>query len=237
MSARRCMMNRDDLQATEMVVIDTSALTYLSRALRLRPGQEVEFFDGQGGARRAQLDAIEKRRLLGRWLEPFRQEPRRGPAGPIPVLARLKGGDEEDAIGALAALGVPEIRLFQAQREPFGRSEPGNQAQRWRRISEDSCRQSGAYWCSKIRWFADLEAALSGIEELVFGDALGAAMSPRSCSGLGVVIGPEGGLAEEERQLLIARGAQAVCLGPQVLRARHAASLVPAAILALEGAC
>ncbi len=237
MSARRCMMNHNDLQATEVVVTDTSALTYLGRALRLRPGQELEFFDGQGGARRAQIDAIEKRRLQGRWLEPFRLEPRHGPTGPIPILARLKGGDEEDAIAALTALGLPEIRLFQAQLEPLGRAEPGNQAQRWRRISEDSCRQSGAYWCSEVRWFASLEAALSGIEELVFGDALGATMRPQRCTGLGVVIGPEGGLAKAERQLLLDRGAKAIGLGSQVLRARHAASLVPAAILALEGAC
>ncbi len=236
MSVRRCMTDRDSLEATELVVGDPSALNYLCKALRVRPGQSVEFLDGKGRARRAEIEQVEKRRLSGRWLEACRLEPRQGPAGPIPVLARLKGGDEEDAISALAALGVPEIRVFQAEREPHGRAEPGHQAQRWYRISEDSCRQSGAYWSTEVRWFASLKDALEGVERVIFGDAQGATLSPRPCAGLAVVTGPEGGLSDDERVWLLAQGAAAVTLGRRVLRARHAASLLTAACLALEGA-
>jgi 16S rRNA (uracil1498-N3)-methyltransferase len=231
------MVSSADLQATELVVTDASVLTYLGKSLRLRPGQELEFFDGLGGARRGQLKRIEQRLLRGEWLEPFRQEPRLGPSGPIPILARLKGGDEEEAVAALASLGLPEIRLFQAEREPSGRTGPGKQAFRWQRISDDSCRQSGAYWRTEIRWFDSLSDALCDLDTLVFGDASGVAVGSQDCNRLGVVIGPEGGLTDLEQQLLLARGARAVCLGTRVLRARHAASLLPAAILALEGAC
>ncbi len=235
MSVRRCMMDRASLQATELVVTDSSTLNYLHKALRVRPGQAIEFLDGKGGARRAEVEQSDKRRLVGGWLEVYREEPRRGPAGPIPVLARLKGGDEEDAISALAALGLPEIRIFQAEREPLGRTEPGHQAQRWRRISQDSCRQSGAYWSTEIHWFASLKEALDGIGSIVFGDVQGTAMRPQPCIGLGVVTGPEGGFSEAERAWLLAQGATAVSLGRHVLRARHAASLLPTAALALEG--
>jgi 16S rRNA (uracil1498-N3)-methyltransferase len=54
-------------------------------------------------------------------------------------------------------------------------------------------------------------------------------------SPLEILVGPEGGFSERERELLAARGAIGVSLGPRVLRAETAPVAALAAIQALWG--
>jgi 16S rRNA (uracil1498-N3)-methyltransferase len=236
MILRRCLVDRKYLEFTELVIDETAVLTYLNKALRLKSAEELELFDGDGAARRMRIEKIDKRQLVGSWLEPLRHEAPCGAKGPVAVIARLKGGGEEEAISALAALGLEDIRLFHAERDAHGRKQAEAQAKRWRRIVEDSCRQSGGYWCSKIRQFPSLKDAVSDLERLVYGAADGSKPQAIDCSGLGVVVGPEGGFSAPELALLKTKKAVPISLGRRVLRARHAASLLPSAMLVLDSA-
>ena len=231
MSARRCKMTRTELEATHAVVTDTRALTYLSRALRLRPGDEVEFFDGQGAKRKACLQALTKDQITGTWQESLNIQHRQIECAPIPILARLKSHAEDDAISALAALGFPKIRIFQAERDATNKPWNEKQTQRWRRIAEDSCRQSGGYWCTEIQERSSLNEAIKDLEQIVYGDSEGLNQTPKKAEGVGIVIGPEGGLSEGEKSTLKQAQALSIRLGKQTLRARHAAALLPTIVL------
>jgi len=231
MSARRCLMNRPNIEAAHALIGDRFTLNYLGRSLRLRPGDQIEFFDGQGIARVAEIETVAKTQISGCWREPVRQEDRRIESAPVPVIARLKSHAEDDAIAALSAIGFPQIRLFRADRDATDKPWSEKQAQRWRRIADDSCRQSGGYWRTDIQICDHLGQAIEGIKELAYGDPAGGPVSRCEQSSLGVVIGPEGGLSAEERQLLSDSNAYAVQLGSRTLRARHAASLLPVVAL------
>ena len=52
---------------------------------------------------------------------------------------------------------------------------------------------------------------------------------------LALVVGPEGGLAREEVEALLAMGAQAVTLGPRILRTETAALAALSVLLHLRG--
>jgi 16S rRNA (uracil1498-N3)-methyltransferase len=233
MTQRRCLVARKYLELDDLVIDEPAVLTYLNKALRLKSAEKLELFDGDGAARQARIEKLDKRQLVGTWLEPLRQEAACGSKGPVAVIARLKGGGEEEAIAALAALGLEDIRLFHAERDAHGRKQAGAQAVRWQRIAEDSCRQSGGYWCSQIRQFSSLKDAIFDLERLVYGAADGAQPPAVECSGLGVVVGPEGGFSSLEIALLKTKNAVPVSLGQRVLRARHAASLLPSIMLVL----
>ena len=231
MSARRCKTSRTQLEATRLVVTDTTALNYLSRVLRLRPGDDVELFDGQGAVRKARLDSLTKHQITGEWSEALNIIDPQVKIAPIPILARLKSHAEDDAISALAALGFPKIRVFRAERDATNKAWNEKQSQRWERIAEDSCRQSGGYWCTQIDIHDSLNEALEDLDRIVFGDSEGSPRIPPKGHRVGIVIGPEGGLSDDEKDMLERAGAQSLQFGQRTLRARHAASLLPSLVL------
>ena len=236
MSIRRCPVPNTVLQADALVITEMASVRYLVRALRLRSGQTVEFFDGSGGARRATLQTLSKAQVEGAWAEPLRHEAADDVPNVVPIIAWLKGSDGDDAVAALSALGVRHLRVFKADREPLGRQLTEDVLARWGRIALDSCRQSGGYWCTQVEGFNGLEEAVQGVDDLVFGSSQGALMGSFEEATVGVVVGPEGGLSPDEERLLTQRRARPVRLGGRVLRARHAASLLPAAVYALRSA-
>ena len=231
MSARRCKMTRTELEAAHVVVSDPPMLNYLSRVLRLRPGDDIEFFDGQGAARRARLHSIAKDQIVAHWYEALSARDPELSLAPVPILARLKGHAEDDAISALSALGFPIIRMFQAERDATHKDWNQKQIQRWRRIAEDSCRQSGGYWCTQIEEHRSLDSALTNLDRIAYGDSEGRHQMPLKGLRVGIVVGPEGGFSDVEKHILKSVEAQALQLGKRTLRARHAASLLPVAVL------
>ena len=230
MSARRCKTSRTQLEAARLVVTDPAALNYLSRVLRLRPGDDVELFDGQGAARKARLDSLTKDQITGEWSDSLNVVGTQVQIAPIPILARLKSHAEDDAISALAALGFPRIRVFRSERDATNKAWNEKQSQRWERIAEDSCRQSGGYWCTQIERHDSLNEALKGLDRIVYGDSEGSPRIPPKGPHVGIVIGPEGGLSDDEKDMLERAGARSLQFGQRTLRARHAASL-PALVL------
>ncbi len=231
MSARRCKILRTQLEAVRMVVNEHAALNYLGRVLRLRPGDDVEFFDGQGAARRARLRSLNKEHITGEWLGALKIVDSELKMAPIPVLARLKSHAEDDAISALAALGFPKIRIFHSERDATNKTWSEKQSLRWERIADDSCRQSGGYWCTQIEAYDSLHAALNDLDRIVYGDSKGSPKIPPRGHRVGIVIGPEGGFSDGEKRILEHAQAQSIQLGQRTLRSRHAASLLPATVL------
>ena len=171
---------------------------------------------------------LTKERIEGSWLEPLRLERRPNELAPVPILGAPKRHGEDDALAALSAL-VPADPRSKPRGSNLSAWGDNNNAFDGRR-HEDSCRQSGGYWCARGT-FRVLGAAIEDLEYVVYGDAAGAPLTHRVEDRLGVVVGPEGGLSAQERALLDRRGGRGVRLGERTLRARHAASLLPAVVM------
>jgi 16S rRNA (uracil1498-N3)-methyltransferase len=206
---------------------------YLADVLRLGPGAPVEVFDGEGGRYPGRLEDGLDTVALGP-----REEARAG-APEIALLFALAKGEKLDLVVQKATeLGAARIVPFAAARSVvrLAAAKAEERAGRWRKIAEEAARQCGRADVPAVSAPVALDAALAGLPAgtasfvfhpggvpLSHADAAGA-------PGLAAVVGPEGGLTEEELAACRRARATAVSLGPRVLRAETAA-IVAVALL------
>jgi 16S rRNA (uracil1498-N3)-methyltransferase len=211
---------------------------YLADVLRLGPGAPVEVFDGAGGRYAGRLEEGLETVALGP------REEARPDAPELSLLFALSKGEKVDLVVQKATeLGAVRIVPFAAARSVVrldgARGE--ERARRWRRIAEEAARQCGRADVPAVLAPLGLEAALAGLPPdtvpVVFHP--GGTPLPRAevgaAPGYAAVVGPEGGLSDEE--LAACRRARAVpaALGPRVLRAETAAIVALALLQARFG--
>jgi 16S rRNA (uracil1498-N3)-methyltransferase len=210
---------------------------YLSRVLRLDVGDALEVFDGRGRAWAATVLKMEPASAtlsLGAPVE-------RSQAPQIAIVQGLPKGDKlEWVIQKGTELGAWAFAPAVTARAVVKLDEKRAQArqERWQKIAEEAARQCGRSDVPQVmpvRPLLDAVAAFPDARVLVLDEAeravrlsqaVGDDARPRV-----LVVGPEGGLAREEVQALVARGAQGVTLGPRVLRT-ETAPLAALAVLA-----
>ena len=212
---------------------------YLRDVLRLAPGDEVELFDGGGGAFPARIGPDFETLSLGRRREASR------PGVPIWLLFALSRGEKADLVVQKATeLGVARLLPFAAERSVvrLEGARAQDRARRWRRIAEEAARQCRRDDVPEVRPPSALAAALGevpgGFGRVVLhadgGGAL-AALDPPPAGGWAIVVGPEGGLGAGELSLCEAAGWVRVGLGPRTLRAETAAIVGVALVQARFG--
>jgi 16S rRNA (uracil1498-N3)-methyltransferase len=219
---------------------------HLVEVLRLAEGAAVEVFDGRGGAWDGTLAAGLAEVKLG----PRREVP--APGVEIRLVVALARGEKMDLVVQKATeLGATAIAPFEAERSVvrlLGDGERGaERGRRWRRIAEEAARQCGRADVPEVAPPVPLEAALAAVPA---GFALhlfhvggppaaarGDAASPPGARAMGhaLVVGPEGGLTDDEVARCLRAGARPASLGPRILRAETAAIVAVALVQALRG--
>ncbi|MEY4990350.1 MAG: hypothetical protein RIS08_576 [Actinomycetota bacterium] len=149
------------------------------------------------------------------------------------VQALAKSDRDELALQASVELGANRIVPWQAQRSIVRWDQKAEKNRlRWQAIAIESMKQSQ-------RSFAPLVSDLVTTKQIE-ADGLGVILDPRAEVSISelpaadrytIVVGPEGGIAEEELGALKSKGFLGVRLGRGVLRASNAG---PAAIAALQ---
>ncbi len=197
----------DDVDSPELAPDDRH---HLERVLRLRVGEDVTVSDGAGRWRTCTFGAV---------LEPLgdvRAEAR--PQPPVTIaLAFTKGQRFDWAVQKLTELGVDTIVPLAAARSVvrWEKDRAGHHVGRVRRIARQAAMQSRRVWLPAItdpRTVADV-AATPGAAMAVPGGG------PPSLGNPVVLVGPEGGWAEDEEALAL----PTVGLGATVLRSETAA--------------
>lgn len=215
---------------------------------RLRPGEHLMLSDGVGGLARCEVLDTGRDRMALRVL-------RRG-SQPAPALrvtvaqALVKGERGELAVELATEAGVDVMVPWRAARcvARWHEGPRGDKAlARWRATAREASKQARRAWVPEItgpastKALAELSAAATRC--LVLHESAPEALSARSAfssevlpdSGeLLLVVGPEGGITEDELSELIEAGARPVRLGPSVLRASTAAAVALGAIGALS---
>ena len=217
------------------------AAQHVAKALRLKAGDSLVLFDGLGGEYDATIQRIDRARVdvkVGGWREtPTESRLEVGLVQGLPEAA-----DKMDWIIQKATeLGVAWIQPVTCERSVVRLS--GERAERreahWRRVAIAACEQSGRTRIPEVRGtlqFMTWMAAAPAPPRWLL-DPQGAPVAARAKPGIPfeLVVGPEGGLAERERELAISRGCEPVALGPRILRTETAALAALAAIHALWG--
>jgi 16S rRNA (uracil1498-N3)-methyltransferase len=201
---------------------------------RTSGGCAVEVLDGRGGVGSGRL----RGGLHEAWVELERVQHR---PRPLDLVLLVGAGDRDRFLWLVEKaqeLGVTRVVPVVTERtrdvatrfraEHLGRAE---------RRALDAMKQSGNPWLAAVEPPADLQAALArlGLPLRWLADPGGA--SPDSApltEGLAVLVGPEGGLSDPEREAVLAAGFEAVRLGPHQLRFETAAVAAASVVTALR---
>ena len=199
---------------------------YLTQVMRLKVGDELLVFNGRDGEWRASVAEVLKKGVILRAEAATRRQT------PIPdlelVQALVKKARVETIVEKAAELGARRVRLVTTRRTQLDHIR----LDRLDAIAEEAAEQTGRLDVPEIVAPQKLDALLDGWDparRLMFCDETGGEPVMTALRGApqgpwAILIGPEGGFAPEERELLRALPfAVAVSLGPRVLRADTAA--------------
>lgn len=217
----------EPLAEAALVRLDRDRAHYVSDVIRLEVGGHLHLFNGRDGEWRALREAGGRREVLLRCEAQLRRQSR--PPDLDYVFAPLKHARLDYMVQKAVEMGAGRLVPVMTRRTQATRVN----TERMRANVIEAAEQCGILTPPQVvepvalpRWLAGLEPD----RRLVFCDEAAPQADPlaplRAAVGgpLAVLIGPEGGFAEEERRLLAAHpGAIVLSLGPRILRADTAA--------------
>lgn len=200
------------------------------RVRRLTPGGSITLFNGTGGEYRATLAAIGKAAVSVNITEfaPHESEL----AYQVTLAQALPEAAKMDWIVEKAVeLGVSNIAPLATQRcvVKLSGERADKKREHWQRVAIAASEQSGRNRLTEIapistleRWLKQAPGAVRLMLTPRAGISLAAWARQQQPQILQLLIGPEGGLNEEEERLATAHGVLAVSLGARILRTETA---------------
>jgi 16S rRNA (uracil1498-N3)-methyltransferase len=233
------------------VSFDRAQANYLANVLRLKHGDELLLFNGRDGEWQARLAGAGKRALTAVIGERMREQPR--PSDLHFLFAPLKHARLDYLVQKAVEMGASRLQPMITRHTQVARVN----LDRMRANVIEAAQQCGILTLPEVAEPAPFKAAIGDVDRLlVFCDedaevrdpvaALAAARpqanailpaeTARAGLPLAVLIGPEGGFAEEERAALLKRpNVVRIALGPRILRADTAAVAALALVQAVLG--
>jgi 16S rRNA (uracil1498-N3)-methyltransferase len=217
-----------------------SAASHLSRVLRLEPGAELTLFNGQGGEYAATLTDLHGSTVTVRPHTHHKIE-RESPLT-LTLIQSVARGEKMDWIVQKATeLGVAQIIPVFTERTvvKLDTSQALKRTDHWRGVAVSACEQCGRNRLPEIVQPLTLETLLRELPEAKEKQRL--LLDPTSETRIAtlssalltsLLIGPEGGLSDREREQASQAGFKGVSLGPRILRTETAGL---AAITLLQG--
>ena len=238
------------LRSGEVIDLPSAVAHHVSRVLRLREGDTVTLFNGEGGEFEACLTRIESRSVsaaVGKHDPVERESPLT-----VTLMQGLAGAERMDyVIQKAVEMGVAGITPVTTARS-VTRLDPARaskRAEHWHSVIVASCEQCGRNRLPLLHPLCDFDAALrsrdpgdsgataAAVLSLVLSPGEGSALTAfdRPSGAIRLLIGPEGGLSADELAAAQRAGFQIARLGPRVLRTETAGVAVLAAMNALWG--
>jgi 16S rRNA (uracil1498-N3)-methyltransferase len=219
------------------------AARHLTRVLRVEPGQRYEISDGSA-AWLAEIAEARGPRVVFRVIEPAETAEL---AVHITLCAALIKFDRlEWMIEKVTELGVERIQPVETARSEKGLLQASaKRAGRWVRIAREAAEQSRRLRAPEILPAVRLETCLkesAGARYRLEEDAAPPlprllAQRPEDGGEVRLLVGPEGGWTDAEREAAGRAGWQPASLGPRVLRAETAAMAAVAVVASAFAAC
>jgi len=211
--------------------------------LRLRPDDEVVVFNGEGGEFSAELTRVSRDDVRARLISKQAVE-RESPLA-ITLAQCLSSSDRMDiTLQKSTELGVSRIVPIASRRSVvrLSNERADRRVAHWRNVLVAACEQCGRNRVPEITAITDFAAFLGGpdpegVRLLLAPDASRDLKNLEPSRAVTLLVGPEGGLAPEERRQAETRGFVPIRFGPRVLRTETAPLAAIAAMQVLWGDC
>lgn len=223
----------------EPAQLGESASHHVSRVLRMRPGDELVVFNGEGGEWLARIEEAGKR---GVTITPLshRAQDRTPKLSVVVGLPVIKGERMDYALQKATEMGASGFQLLELERSDvrLNGERLARKMRHWQQVIISACEQCGMNRLPELHapeplnpWLASVCAPLKliahpGLEQL----------DPALVTGqkAGVLLtGPEGGFSESELAEATKAGFRGFALGERVLRAETAPVALLASLLSL----
>ena len=226
----------------ELAVVDGDEGFHAANVRRIRPGEELDLGDGDGTVAHCVVEDVGKGRLTAKVLDrttvPL-------PSPSVTVVQALPKSDRSElAIELATEAGADAFVAWQASRcvarwESAAKVDKG--LRRWGAVARSAARQSRRPYIPSVSGVvstAELAQRVrdDGATTLVLHESATVKLTELSVAqpdSLLLIVGPEGGIADDEISALSDAGATAVRLGPTVLRTSTAAAVALGALGAL----
>jgi 16S rRNA (uracil1498-N3)-methyltransferase len=226
------------------IILPAQAGEHLTRVLRLPPGAPFTLFNGAGGEFSAALKAPAGKNVVAQVLAHNRVE-RESPLQ-ITLLQGIARGERMDLIVQKATeLGVTRIVPFLAERSvvKLDAKQRVRKREHWQAIAISACEQCGRNRVAEVIEPMTLGDAINSLAEenlrcllaAEAGDSLAQVAARIASRPIVLLIGPEGGLADNEQSFALANGFTAARLGPRVMRTETAGLAAIALLQTLAG--
>jgi len=230
------------LAAGLRVVLPDAVARHAVGALRLRHGDALVLFNGEGGEYHGSLEKVGKHAeaQLSDYREPARESPLT-----LTLVQGLSTAERMDfTLQKAVELGIAAIQPVQMRRSVVHLDAAKRERRRlhWQGVVAAACEQCGRNYLPTV-------APLVEFADWLRGDALAGQAAfildpgarqplrdlPPPTTPLLLVVGPEGGFDPAEHAAALAAGCQPLRLGPRVLRTETAAMVAIAALQTLWG--
>lgn len=207
---------------TSPIEVSGDSYRHLFRARRLELGARVRVVDGEGHARWTTVERVDRTAAkLGVEGEAPSNEPEREL---VLVVAAPRIQRAAWLVEKVTEVGAAAIRFINAERSPrsYGETSLG----RLRRVAASAVEQSHRAHVPEITGvhpFSELADLLTGCRQRWFLDLDGPVGVDTGAGPVGLLVGPEGGWTERERESLLAFGCRPWGLGARTLRVETAA--------------
>jgi 16S rRNA (uracil1498-N3)-methyltransferase len=206
-----------------------SAANHVARVLRARPGDVVDLFDGEGNEFRGRIVDIKGTAVVVRLDTAVANASE--PALRITLVQGISRGERMDWVVQKATeLGVASIVPVITARSvvKLDRDQAEKKHEHWRSIAIGACEQCGRSRLPEIATSISLTQHLrlagSGSMRVVLDpEATKSLTSLETVTTIELLIGPEGGLDDEELAAAKKAGFVSATLGPRILRTETAA--------------
>jgi 16S rRNA (uracil1498-N3)-methyltransferase len=215
------------LVITDSVLLNESASHYLSKVLRMQEGRELIVFNGQGGEYFAQIKELGKKQVsvqINQFVEANRQS-----SLELHLAIGISRGERMDWVLQKATeLGVTQIIPLITERTEvkIKGEKQDKKMQHWQQIIISACEQCQRNLLPILQepqtidnWLKTVSTDYRFVLHHRNDQSLSESSAPKSVT---LLIGPEGGLSEEEIILAENEKFQSLRLGPRVLRTETA---------------
>ncbi|MCV7354253.1 16S rRNA (uracil(1498)-N(3))-methyltransferase [Mycolicibacterium fluoranthenivorans] len=219
-----------------IAVVDGDEGHHAATVRRFRPGEELDLGDGAGTTAHCVVEEAGKGMLAARVLTTTRVP---APVPPVTVVQALpKSERSELAIELATEAGADAFVAWQSQRcvaRWDGSAKVDKGLRRWAAVARSAARQSRRAFIPTVDGVlstAQLAGRIGGLTLVLHESATVplADLGVAQADSVTLVVGPEGGITDEEVATLTEAGAVAVRLGPTVLRTSSAAAVALGAL-------
>lgn len=207
--------------------LEEKASHHLSRVLRAEIGDELIVFNGEGGEYQAVICAITKKNVAVDLLQ-FTDRTVESPVRLMLAQGIARGEKMDFVMQKAVELGVSEIYPLVTERcnVRLDKEREQKRMEHWRAVVISACEQSGRNKVPVVHepmlltdWAATVQADMKFI---LLPEAKQKLPDAKSAKNIAILIGPEGGLSEQEINLAVKQQFLPLNLGPRVLRTETA---------------